>query len=247
MADEEQQVFPKFRERLSMLERMVEEHDVAHADAADVPEFEAEFFSLSRDLLLHAFSLPNGFTYEEANGLIEDSARSAPLRSQGTKVANLLNGLEYAPDRSYHQIDDHLRQLGELIDLAEAEPRIKRVEARKASGLARFGGAIARATSVLWFPFRWAYLAGRRKKHERKVGRNETYQIDELLEKGTSQLDKNRLEDAIKSYQELARLYDRMPASLKAKVRDRIVAFHGAIIERYEDLKAGRTGSARRK
>ena len=246
MADEDRQAYAEFRERLSKLETLVEKHDVAHADAADIPEFEAEFFSLARDLLLQAFDLPKGFTYEEAAGLIESSERSAPLRAAGTKVATILNGLEYAPDRSYRQIDDHLRQLNELTDLAEAEPRVKHKEARSVSGASKLGSALARATSVLWFPFRWAYLALRRKGHERKVGRDETYQIDEFLECGTAQLSKGRLEDAIKTYERLAAVYAKMPSALKAQVRDRVVAFHGSIVERYEALKADRNDAAAR-
>lgn len=238
MAAEQQEVFPVFDARLKELEKHVEDHDVRHADASDIPEFESKFFSLARDILMHAFSLPKGFTYEEAQKSIEASERSAPLRAKGVRIAKLLAALEYAPDRSYHAIDEHLIQLGELTVLVKQEPRMKRIEEKGPSPIAKLGRGIARATSILWFPFHWMYLSAKRKGHERKVGKNETYQVDELLKQGSSQLESDRLEDAIKTYKKLSAAYERLPGSLKAQVRDDVVSFHRSILERYESLKA---------
>lgn len=242
MGSDANQVFPALRERLAALESHVEEHDIARADPSDIPEFEAMFFSLARDVLAEAFELPQGFTYEEAGSLIEASERSAPLRSQGTKVTNLLNRLEYAPDRSYHEIDEHLIELGQLLDLATEEPRIRKVESAKRKR-STFTGAFIKATSIFWFPFHWAYLALSRKHRERKIDRHETYEIETLLKKASSELEKERLEDAISTYKRVAQAYAAMPQALKAQVHERIVALHDRIMSSYEELSKKTSGS----
>lgn len=238
MRSEEDQVFPALRKRLTELEAHVEEHDVASADLADIPEFEAMFFSLSRELLLHAFELPKGFTYEEAGSLIEASQRSAPLRAKGTRIANLLNTLEYAPDRSYHEIDAHLIELGELLDLAIDEPKIKHVEKAEQSKLGKAFSMFAKATSIFWFPFKWAYLSLSRKRREKHVDRDGTYEIDRLLERGAMQIEKNQLEDSIVTYKLIVTAYEELPQGLKAKVHERVITFHRSIIAEYEAFKA---------
>jgi hypothetical protein len=243
MGSDANQVFPALRKRLSELEEHVEEHDVAHADPSELPEFETMFFSLARDVLLEAFELSRGFTYEEALSLIEASERSAPLRSKGTKVANLLNRLEYAPDRSYHEIDAHLIELNELIDLAVEEPRIRRVEAA-GSAPNRFVSVLSKATSIFWFPFKWAYLSFRRKHRERRVDRDETYEIDRLLAQASTQLDKERLEDAITTYKDISSAYTSLPQGLKARVHDRVIAVHARIMESYESFRAKKTSGS---
>lgn len=237
MSAELQEVFAGFEERLKDLEKHVEEHDISRADPSEIPEFETKFFSLARDLLMDTFALAKGFTYEEASALIESSDRSAPLRMKGTKVANLLGSLEYAPDRSYHEIDDHLKQLDELIDLAKSEPKLKKVQEHKPSKLASIGHSIAKATSIFWFPFRWMVLSFNRKGHERKAERNETYLVEELLEAAREQLEKDRLEDAIKTYHRLVKAYDVLPSSLKTGVRDPIVRLHEDILKKYAALR----------
>ncbi|MFT4308134.1 MAG: hypothetical protein ACMXYM_02080 [Candidatus Woesearchaeota archaeon] len=243
MGSDASQVFPALRKRLTDLESHVEEHDVARADPSDIPEFEAMFFSLARDVLAEAFELPQGFTYEEAGSVIEASERSAPLRAQGTKVTNLLNRLEYAPDRSYREIDEHLIELGQLLDLAVDEPRIKRVE-ETGKERGKLTGMLIKATSIFWFPFRWAYLALSRKHRERKVDRHETYEIEALLEKASSELEKERLEDAISTYKRVAEAYASMPQALKAQVHDRIIALHGRIMQSYEALSKKKTSGS---
>ena len=243
MGSDASQVFPALRKRLTDLESHVEEHDITRADPSDLPEFEAMFFSLARDVLAEAFELPQGFTYEEAGSIIEASERSAPLRAQGTKITNLLNRLEYAPDRSYHEIDEHLIQLGQLVDLAVEEPRIRKVESAKKER-SKLAGTLIKATSIFWFPFRWAYLAFSRKHRERKVDRHETYEIETLLEKASSELDKGRLEDAISTYKRVAEAYASMPQALKAQVHERIVALHGRIMRSYEELSKKKTSGS---
>ena len=237
MGSEQDQVFPELRKRLSELESHVEEHDVANADLADIPEFEAMFFSLARDIILHSFDLPKGFTYEEAGSLIEASERSAPLRAKGTRIANLINRLEYAPDRSYGEIDAHLIELGELVDLAVEEPRIRKVEKTKDTPSSKALSTLARATSIFWFPFKWAYLSLSRKRREQHVERDGTYEVVRLLEVADSQLEKDRLEDAIASYRKISAAYASLPQGLKPKVHDRIIGLHTRIMERYAAFK----------